>query len=226
MLQTLPGTDISLRDEAAHGPLLWAFTGLALYLLVGGGSLFVTAFTIDPLLAALGLPAQSGLLGLSIRNAVHPLVWGALVAAISMPLGRRLIGGTRFALDGWLVLATGLVLASATWFLTEEFVRARFAEIDVEYAGLSFFIWPAVVAVALSGWATLAIPRRAAIPPLTLLLLAVLGMAIALLPSAIGAGDGIEPGNIPLALVLLLDVGYAIAVVALALRRNSPQQPA
>jgi len=216
--QILSGPGLAQRAATSHGPLLWAAAGLVLYLLAGVGSLFITALIVDPALGAAGMPVAAGEIGLSVRNAIHPLVWGALVAALAVPIGRRLVPGVRFTLGGWLVLGTGLVLAAVSWFLIEEFVRWRFTYVDVEYVGFSVLTWPALVAIALSGWAALAVPPGNAIPLVSLLVLAGIGLGVALLPSVVGAADGIDPGNIPLATALLVDVAYAMLVVAVAFR--------
>jgi hypothetical protein len=223
--QTLPGTGLAQRAAASYGPLLWAASGLALYLLGGVAGVFITALVVDPVLGGAGLPVEAGQPGLSLRNAIHPLVWGALVAALAAPIGRRLVPGIRFTLDGWLVLALGLVLAAVSWFLIEEFVRSRYAYVDLEYVGFSVLAWPALVAIALSGWAVLAVPRGDAIALIALLVLAAIGLAVALLPSVLGAADGIEAGNVPLALALLVDVAYAMVVVGLAFRRATAPPP-
>ena len=196
---------------------LWAFTGLGLYLGIGYGSIFPTAIVADPVLNALGLQVDSGTIGLSIRNALQPIVWGLAVALLSMPLGRRLVPGIRFPAAGWVVLGIGLVLASLTWLLIEEFVRARFGYLDMRFVGFSLFAWPAIVAVALTGWAALAVPARSPMPVLVVLAAASLG--VALVPSVAGAADGIDPENLPLAAALVVDVLYAAAVVTVAMRR-------
>lgn len=218
MQETLSAPGIAGRAAGSSGPLLWALAGFALYLLCGIGSLFVTVIVADPVLEAVGLQVEAGELGLSVRNALHPVVWGALVAAVSLPIGRRLVSGMRFSGAGWVVLAMGLVLAAGTWFLGQEFVRVRVGEFDPEYVGFSFFAWPALVAVALCGWAALAMPRAVSTPLVVLLVLAATGLAFSLLPSVAGASDGIDPESTPLAVTFLADVGYAISVVALAFR--------
>lgn len=221
MQQALSDPGRSQRAAPASGPLLWAAAGLAVYLLGAVAGLLLTVLVADPVLDAVGLRVEAGELGLSIRNAIHPLVWGAVVAAVSMPLGRRLVDGIHFELAGWVVLAVGLALASVTWFLGEELVRARFEYFDPEEVGLTLFVWPALVAIALCGWAVLAMPRGSATPIVALLVLAAMGLAVALLPSFVGAADGIDPQNLPLALAFLADVGFAMAVIVLAFRRTS-----
>ena len=65
----------------------------------------------------------------------------------------------------------------------------RYAYVDVEYVGFSVLAWPALVAIALAGWAALAVPRGSAIAPVALVALAAMGLGIALLPSVLGAAD-------------------------------------
>jgi len=211
---------VTSRSITIGGPALWALAGLGLYVVVGAGSIFLTALVADPILGALGMPVRAGEIGLSIRNAIHPIVWGAIVAAASVPIGRRLVAGIRFSLAGTAVLVVGLGLAAATWFLGEEFVRARYAWFDPEYVGLSLFAWPAIVAIALAGWAALAVPRGHARALIGWMLLAAVGLGLVLVPSMIGAADGIEPGSVPLASAFLLDVAYVVGVIVATLRQG------
>lgn len=214
-------------DDAAHpksfsisGSALWGIIGVGLYLVVGAGSLFLTALVADPMLAALGLPAEAGQVGLSIRNAIHPIAWGMTVAAASVPIGRRLVPGLRFGPLGNALLSAGLALASITWFLGQELVRARYDWFDPEYVGLSLLAWPAILAIALAGWATLAAPRGQGLALLALMLLAAAGFGLALLPGVIGALNGIEPGSTPLATAFLFEVLYVIAMIVVIARRT------
>jgi hypothetical protein len=205
-----------------YGVMLWTVSGLALYLLLGIASVFLT-LTADPLLGAVGLPVEAGELGLAVRNALHPPVWGLLVAAAAIPIGRRLVPGIRFSRHSWLVLLAGLLLAAVTWLLIEEFVRARMASFDMEYVGFTILTWPALVAIALCGWAALAAPRGSNAALVVPLVLATVGLSVALLPSVAGAADGIDAQNLPLAFVFLVDVLYAMLVIVLAFRRAAPR---
>jgi hypothetical protein len=205
--------------EAGHGVAHWALAGFVLYLVGGMGTLFVSAWLAEAILPALGIQVDIGTLGWSIRNASHPIVWGAFVAGASMPIGSRLAPELRFAMGGWAVLATGLALATVTELLVGEFVRARYGLFDPEYAGLSYFAGPALVAIALAGWATLAMPRRA-MPLAAATILAVVGLGIALLPSVGGAADGIDAESIPIAAVFTANALYGVVVAALVVRAS------
>ncbi len=87
------------------------------------------------------------------------------------------------------------------------------------YAGLSYFAGPALVAIALAGWATLAMPRRA-MPLAAATILAVVGLGIALLPSVGGAADGIDAESIPIAAVFTANALYGVVVAALVVRAS------
>lgn len=193
--------------------------GLGLYVLIGVISLFAVAWTADAVLESWGVEVAAGTIGLSIRNAVHPIAWGIATALIALPIGRRLVPGICATGVGWSLLGTGVVLASLTTFLVQEFVRARFVWFDPEYAGFTIFTAPAIVAIGLAGWATIAVPREAGRVPAATALLAVMGLAISLLPSIEGARDGIDADSIPLVVVLGLDVAYATVVALLIARR-------
>jgi hypothetical protein len=199
------------------GAALWAIAGVVLYVLGGIGSLLAIA-TIEHLVPGLREQVASGTVGLSIQNGLHPLVWGLVVAAASTPIGRRLIEHLRFGAIGWLVLLLGLALASLTTFLVDEFVRARFGYFDPDMTGFTLFAGPALVAIALSSWAALAVPSGLGLPLVAAAVAAVGSLALALLPGVGGLGDGMDPESLPLAGVLLVDVVFAAAAVLLVLR--------
>lgn len=205
-----------MTDDRIERIGLWIATGLGLYVL-GAYLAFPPLLLVDSLiLAPLGVVAEAGNVGLSVRNALHPVVWGLIVAGVSVPVGRRLVPGIQFSPRGWAILVAGLALSAITTFLEAEFVRARFGYYDPEYVGTSLFAWPALVAIALAGWAALAVPggRRGLL--VLLALAAAAGLALALLPSIPRAADGIDPTNVPLAGAFIADIGYGVAVVIAA----------
>jgi len=211
------------------GVALWAIAGVVLYVLGGIGSLLALA-TIEHLVPGLGEQVAAGTVGLSIQNGLHPLVWGLVVAGASIPIGRRLIENLRFGAAGGLVLLVGLALASITTFLVDEFVRARFGYFDPEMTGFSLFAGPALVAIGLASWAALAVPSGLGLPLVAEAVAAVASLALALLPSVGGLGDGMDPESLPLAGVLLLDLVFAAAALLLVLRTAlasgaGPDQP-
>jgi hypothetical protein len=206
--------------ETGQGAAVWALAGFLLYLVGGMATLFLSAWLAEAILGTFGSPVQPGTLAWSIRNAFHPIVWGGLVAGASMPLGSRLVPGLHFGLGGWAVLAAGLALATASELLVAEFVRVRYGLFDPEYAGVSYFAGPALVAIALAGWAALAMPRRV-MPLVMATILAVVGLGIALVPSIRGAADGINAESIPIAGVFTANALYGAAVAALVVRRRA-----
>ena len=216
-MQLAARSSLADRFGSSLPVILWALAGFALYLLLGVASILATAM-FDPLFGAIGLPVQAGELGLSVRNAIQPLVWGLLVAGISAPIGRRLVPGIRYSRDGWLVLIAGLALASVTWLLIEEFVRLRMSYFDTEYVGFAILAWPALVAIALCGWAALAVPRGSSVPLAIALVIAAAGLSIALLPSIPGVADGIDADSIPLAITFVIDLAYAALCIVLTFR--------
>jgi hypothetical protein len=200
--------------EGGHGVALWALAGFVLYVLGGMAMLFVSLWIAEAILASQGIDSSAGTLGLSIRNAAHPIGWGLFVAAASIPIGSRLVPGLRFGAASWVMLAVGLTLASITTFLDIEFIRASHGYYDFEYGGLTGFAGPALVAIALAAWASLGVPASNSGILAVLTLTAVAGLAVLLLPSVGGAADGIDAENIPIAAALVADVSYG-AVVAL-----------
>jgi hypothetical protein len=216
-MELTAGRDQAGRTTGTAGVVLWSIAGFALYVVLGVASIFVT-LVFDPVLEAAGLRVEAGELGLSVRNALHPPVWGLLVAGAAIPIGRRLVAGVRFSRASWLVLGAGLVLATVTWLLIEEFVRSRMSSFDPEYVGFTILTYPALVAVAVLGWAAAAVPRGVGGPLLLLLALAVVGLAVALIPSIPGVADGIEPHSLPLAVVFMVDVAYVVGVLAFCFR--------
>ena len=207
--------------DGVSGIVLWTIAGFVLYVLGGMVTLFVSLSLADGFLGALGIESHAGTFGLSIRNASHPIVWGAVVAAASMPIGTRLVSGLRFGATGWVVIVVGLTLAGVTTFLGAEFVRARHGVFDPEYQGFSFFAAPALVAISLATWASLAAPGRRGLLLVAATLTAVAGLSIALLPSVGGAADGIDPANVPLAATFTADALFGVAAALLVIRAAS-----
>lgn len=211
------------RIAASYGPAIWTIAGFVLYVLAGMGSLLALSLVDGALLAPFGLRAEAGTLGLSVRNGLHAIAWGLLVATAAAPLGRRLVEGVRFTTTGWVMLVVGLVLATIVIALGDEFVRARYGYYDPEYQGLSFFAGPALVAVALATWASLAVPRYGVVVPGATMLTAVGGLAMSLLPSVPGAADGIAAESIPLVAAFVVAVAYAGTASILVARRLGRQ---
>lgn len=212
------------RIAALYGPGLWTLSGFVLYILGGLGSLLAIAwlesFVIGPLLLApRGIDTGAGTLGLSVRNGLHAIAWGLLVVAIAAPLGRRLVAGIRFTAAGWITLAVGLGIAAVVTMLGAEFVRARYGVYDPEYQGLSFFVGPAVVAVALATWAALAVPGDGVLVPGAAVLTATVGLAMSLLPSVPGASDGLRAESMPLVGAFVVALGYGVVAALLIVRR-------
>ena len=206
---------VAQSQDAGLTVAIWAGAGAVIYVTAGIGSLLAL---VEGLLADDVRP-QAGEISLSVRNGLHQVAWGAIAAAVSMPLGRRLVAGLRFGPGGWVVLAVGLALAGLSMFLINELDRSRNGMFDPDHVGFSWFAAPAVIAIGLAAWATLATPGRDARILAGTTLLAVLALALALLPSVPGAADGIRVESIPLASAFLADVGYALLALALVVRK-------
>jgi len=207
---------LRISTDAAPGwqlaTALWAITGFVFYVLAGMGSLLAMAL-VEGLLPADIQPA-AGSISLSIRNGLHLLVWAALCAGASLVVGRRLVPDLRFGVGGWLLLAVGATLAALTMFLVNEDARARIGMFDPEYVGLSFFASPAVLAVALATWATLALPRGQSIVVAVAAAAAAGGLGLWLQPSHPHSADGIGAEHVPLAMAFLADLGFAATAAA------------
>jgi hypothetical protein len=209
----------------SSGVALWTLAGIVLYALAAIGSLFAIA-TIERLMPGLGDQVAAGTIGLSVENGLHPLVWGGLVAAASVPIGRRLVDNLRFGAAGWFVLLIGLALSAVTTLLVDEFVRARFGYFDPDMTGFTVFAGPALVGIALAAWAALAVPSGRGLPLVAATVAAAASLALALLPSIGGLGDGIESESLPLAGVFLVDVLFAAGAAMLVLRTApAPGEP-
>lgn len=220
---------LRISSDTAPGWVLatsvWAITGFVLYVL--GGMISLLAIAVVGSWLPPGLQPEVGTLGWSVRNGLQPALWGVLAASASMVVGRRLVGGIRFRPDGWLVLAIGIALAAWSMFLVNENIRARYGVYDPEYAGLAWFASPAVLATALAGWATLAVPRGQGIVLAIICGAAVAGLGTSLLPSVPSAIDGIDADHLPLAAAFLADLAYAAViavVIAARLLRRVPNE--
>jgi hypothetical protein len=199
--------------------VLWAAAGAVIYVLAGLGSLLAFALVEGVGVIPADSQPQAGAVSLSIRNGLHQVAWGALAAAASLPLGRRLVAGLRFRPAGWVVLSVGLALAGITMFLLNELDRSRNGMFDPDHVGFAWFAAPAVIAIALAAWATLATPDRNARILAGTTVLAVSALALALLPSLPGAADGIRADGVPLVGAFLADVGFAVLATMLVVRK-------
>lgn len=208
----------SVRKVGSSGVGRWALTGLLLYPVGWIGSMLAIATIERLLLDPLGIRPEAGTVSLSVRNGLHHMVWGAMVAAVAMPIGRRLVPRIRFDRRGAAVLAVGLGLAAISLFLVIEFDRERSGLFDPDHTGFAIFTAPAIVAVALAAWAAMAVPRADRAPLVLLAGLAGLGFVISLLPSLGGLSDGINPSSVPLAASLLASAAF-IVVGLVAARR-------
>jgi hypothetical protein len=219
---------IAARLATLDGPsrvALWALSGAILYVASAFASLLAVAVIEQVVLVPLGIRAEAGTLALSVRNGIHAAAWGAVAAALAIPIGARLVGRVRFGWLSWLVLAVGLALAAVTTALVEEFVRARFGMFEPRATGFTIFAGPALVGIALAGWAALAVPRSQRVVLSMATVAAAIGLGVAMLPSLPGLSDGIDAASVPLAIVLGLDAVLSVAAVVLVLVRDDPAGP-
>jgi hypothetical protein len=216
-----PGIDVPApaHDADVWASAGWTVVGCVLYVLGAMASILAIGLFENLFLQPFGLRPEAGTFALSLQNGIHDVAWGALVAAIAVPLGRRIVPGIRFRWQGTTMLAMGLLIAAAATSLGNEFVRARFGMYDPDGQGLTVFSGPAIVAVALATWAALAVPASAAIAPAVAALAAAASLAVSLLPSLPGLDDGINDANIPLAIAFSFGIAYAILAVVLVARR-------
>lgn len=196
----------------------WAVAGAVLYVVGFIASLLGIATIERLVLEPLGVRAEAGELSLSVRNGVHQAVWGLTVAAVAVPIGRRLVIGLRFDTIGVAILVVGLVLAGLIELFLNEFDRARNGMFDPDHVGLMLAAPPAIVAVALAVWAARAAPGPHRGPLLALAAVAAVGFVVAVVPSLGGVTDGIEPGSLGLAVSLLGSSGFAVLALAIARR--------
>jgi hypothetical protein len=196
----------------------WAAAGFALYVVLGVVSLLVVARAGDMLAEPFGIDIGAGTVGLSIRNGVHHVAWGLTVVLVAAPLGRRLVPSIRFERQSVPVLLSGLALAGMSEFLLNEWARERFTYFDPEYVGLAGFAPAATVAIAVASWAAMSVPRASRSVLLALVVLSVVGLTVAVLPSVPGLGDGLDPSSVPLAVALVADGAFAVFALAIARR--------
>lgn len=210
----------SSRPNAAGrtGLAWWTLAGLGLFPVGWVASALAIATIERFVLEPVGLRAEAGELSLSIRNGIHQIAWGALVAAAAVPFGRGLVAGIRFRPSAAALLAVGLVIAATTQLLVFEFDRLRSGYVDADHVGMIIFAPPAIVAVALATWAAMAIPSPDRAVLIALAAIGAIGFALATIPSLPGLSDGIDPASVPLAVSLL--VGAAFVVIAPVVARR------
>ena len=199
------------------GVFWWVASGLGLFAVGWFVTLLAMALLDGYVLEPLGLRPEAGEVSLSIRNGLHQLVWGAAVAAVSIPIGRRLVPEIRFSRAGVGVLVVGLVLAAVTELLSVEFDRVRSGMFG-RHVGLAIAAPPAIGGVALAAWAALALPRPNRAALVALASAAAVGFALAMLPSLGGLSDGIDPESIPLAASLVASAGFVVLAPLIARR--------
>jgi hypothetical protein len=209
-----PGTD----DRVGA----WTIAGLVLCIVAWPIAFGVVASVEAVVLRPLGWYAEAGTRSLSIQNATFPVTWGVLVAGAGVRLARRWVPGARFRGRGWALLGAGLLLAGLSEYLTDEFVRHWAGNYDPEYGGSSLFIPWALVAVALAGWAALAVPRRRRVALVALAATAGAGVALAFASNLAGAADGIREANVPIATVFVLDAVFSVGTVLAAMVDPGP----
>lgn len=200
------------------GVFWWVASGLGLFAVGWFVTLLAMALLDRYVLEPLGLRPEAGEVSLSMRNGLHQLVWGAAVAAVSIPIGRRLVPEIRFGKAGAGVLVVGLVLAALTELLIVEFDRVRSGMFGFRHVGLAIAAPPAIVGVALAAWAALALPRSNRAALVALAAAAAVGFAIVMLPSLGGLSDGIDPESIPLAASLVASAAFVILAPLIARR--------
>jgi hypothetical protein len=208
----------AIAPSGEGSPTRWAVAGFLIYLVAWPVTLMAALLAVDLAAGIVGADTSAGTIGLSIRNAVHPVVWGLVVAGIALPIGRRFVPGVAGSRTGWAILVVGLVIAAVADFLSMEFVRERFGYYDPEMAGWAGLAPAGLVAVALAAWATLSLPadRAASLAALT----AATGLILVLIlqPSLPGLSDGIDPSSLPLVIALGLGVTYAALAFIVAAR--------
>lgn len=197
---------------------LWTGSLAAIYLASGVVALLLVATVEAVVLDPLGLRPEPGTPAWGSRLALATLLWGGLAAVAGGWLGRRLVRvlvPTRERAVG--VLVVGVILAATTMYALHEFVRARYALFDPEYAGLALLAVPALVAVALAAWAAAALPARRRWPLTSGVLLAGAGFAAATLPSLPGIADGVSPSGLVFGACLAADAVFVGAMVVLGI---------
>jgi len=204
----------------------WAAVGLVVYVVAAYGSVLLVAAAEQAVLDPLGLGGEPGTSSWGVILAVHPIAWGVVTALAAGWIGGRLLpGAVHPGLGSAAHLGAGLAPAAVTVYLLHEFVRARYGWFDPEYTGFAIFAAPALVAIGLAGWAAAAIDREHRGALVALQVAALIGLAIALLPSLPGVQDGISPSSVPLAAVVVIDVAFAVgstsAVLVSWLRRSA-----
>jgi hypothetical protein len=192
----------------------WAAVGFAVYLVVGYVSLLVVAVVEDVVLDPIGLGGEPGTSSWGAILATHPVVWAAMTVAIATWLGRRLLpDAVHPGISSVAHLLGGTALAVVSMYLLHEFALARYGWFDPDYVGVTVFAPSALVAIGLAGWAAAAIDREHRGLLVGLQIAALVGLGIAFLPSLPGVQDGIRASSIPLAVVFVLDAGFALVSV-------------
>ena len=109
-------------------------------------------------------------------------------------------------------------------YALHEQVRARMGWFDSDYAGATLLAVSALVGLALAAWAWAGIPRRDRTPLAVLVGITVLAFVLCSATNLPGLADGVRDESVPLAVALLMDGVWVVAVVVGVARgrRESP----
>ena len=202
----------------------WSLFGVLAWVVTGPLVLWALSW-VAQVVAPLGLVAEAGTPAWGVFLAISVLGWGLATAAVGVVAAPRFrVHIAPVAPAALAALTVGLVLAALTKYALHEQVRARMGWFDPDYAGATLLAVPALVGLALAAWASAAIPRRDRTPLAVLAAAAALAFALCTMTNLPGLADGVRDESVPLAVALLMDGVWVVAVVVGVARgrRESP----
>jgi len=168
----------------------------------------------------LALPLVAVLPG-DLQQAVLPIAWGLLAIGGLLLFARSSFGAwPRIGSDAVTLAIVGLLLAGALDAVLHAWADERFGLFSARLIGPTAGLFAAVVASAVAGFAVFVAPAGARLVPALVSVVAALAAVGVVMLNVPGVLDGIEPGSLPLAALVLASAAYALGVAWVAVRHT------
>ena len=202
-------------DGSLHLAAPWMWVGLSIAACLGS---FVVAVPIAGQVARALSPVEGDpRWDLAVLLSVTSIAsMGAVIGLARAIFGRWVEVGHRAA-----VLAViGVVLAIGTELVLHEWAEARLGAYDMDNIGATALLSAMVTFTATAGFADHVSPPGAATATRAWLLFAGVLVFLIVVSNVPGLADGIDPGSWPAAALVGASGAYAVAMIALSVRRR------
>ena len=196
----------------------WLVGSTIVFVLAGIVSLFLTVGLEETLLEPMGLETGAGSLAHGIALAAHVAVWGLLAAGVMVASCKIVLPQSRpFGPRSSFVFGLGVILAAAVQLALYEWARDRFVYFDPDMTGITTFLPGVILAQSCLWVTTLVMPRAWRRLPAVGLGVTSLAILLVVAVNVPGAGDGIRPASVPLAVAIAASSAYVLLTWAMLL---------